>query len=197
VLSLLAKKRTPKKPQPARPWTQIAVAPSWPALGVLIASRDDDPKLDGIVKELRDKELHPDYREYVTRDTLRVFANMAWSLIKLKARGKPVATFIREHQLLLGLDDFKFKDNGNYFELVQTPRAFWADEYKNLVECFSKPTAPPFDVDWNDFIGKCKREGCPEIFVRQRSDQEYHDSSCRYTDAKRRHPGKRKKGGPR
>jgi len=120
----------------------------------------------------------------LTAEKLREFIATALSVLEDKFEGRDVADRVA---LLIAAATFDVADEGRLLRLTEKPDAFWSWEYLYLFTELHAENKP----SWLTAVGRCQH--CTLFFVKSRSDQRFHDDSCRKMSANKRFYNRSKK----
>jgi hypothetical protein len=149
----------------------LGVAETWWELGKLLALRDDAGALALWAARVR-AELDEPEANAITVPELQKFARVAYELLRAKFNRQNIAN--QFSTLMASSSKFKVVEQDQYLKATEPPKTFWANEYRYLLTDLSRPKS---GIGWLNAAGLCPV--CGEFFIRARSDQKFHNDSCR------------------
>ncbi len=175
--------KVPRKPE-FDPSLGALCAETWWDFGKLLANINNDEWLKKTLSKIH-KDVHPDYRQYITLESLRDFVATAFNMLRRFYEGESIKNEISQLIYVGDKNDYVVTESGKFIEVNESPGVFWAIEYKALFECLSKPwdTVEDHPDGWLNAVALC--EQCGTFFVKQRKDQIFDTARCRTKFANR------------
>ena len=169
------KQRTAPTIEPFDSSLPIVVASTWRHLGELVSHLNSPKDLARWAKAVcKRNDVHQDVKAYITAEALRDFAGNVLEALKKKYAGQPIRTDVL--CLTRGIESFKVREDGQYLEIEESAKTWWAMEYLAFFNALGKPARGSHD-DWLRAVTTCRQ--CGGFFIQQRKDQQFDRTDCR------------------
>jgi hypothetical protein len=168
------------------PVLSMAIADTWwelgkrlsPFVGDAVSSAQKAAALEDWVAEIlkarstdEEREVDRDIVSALTPERLGTFVETALALLERKYNNESIARDV--HTLIKEASCDVVDAPNRRLEMPETPDAFWAWEYLSLFTEMRSSNKS----DWTIAVGNCEK--CKQFFVKTRSDQRFHNDTCR------------------